>query len=156
MTTTEATQGEHYECRRARERMEQAKRRLGDAVVDRPAGPALTAEGWLIIDSEYRNDDPHVCDDNWHRGAYWVYSVRGTRVRVEEQPYDGIGAVWNRLEDAMRAAGLTGFAEMFGRAAEGLGYRRIMTIMTDADLAELNRQADETSALYPYDPAYDY
>ena len=31
--------------------------------------PERTAENWLIVDSERRNDDPHVCDDNWHRGA---------------------------------------------------------------------------------------
>ena len=107
-----------------------------------------TAEGWLMIDSEYRNDDPWVCDDNWHRGPYWVYSVRGTRIRVESQSIDGIGETWDRLEAAMRAAGLTGTVELFGRCAEGLGYRVIRTIPTDADLAELGRVHDELAAEY--------
>jgi hypothetical protein len=146
---------ECYESRRARERAEQAKRRLGDAVVNRPPGPALTVEGWLIIDSERRNDDPYTFDDCWHRGPYWVYAVRGTSVRVESRPGDGIGAAWDRLEGAMRAAGLTGFAELVGKAAEGLGYRRLVTIPTDADLAELKRRADECRTRYA-DDAADY
>jgi hypothetical protein len=107
-----------------------------------------TAEGWLMIDTEYRNDDPHVLDDCWHRGPYWVYSVRGTRIRVESHPSDGIGEVWDRLEDSVRAAGLAGIVELFGRVTEGLGYRVIRTIPTDAELIEMKRVADEQAVLY--------
>jgi hypothetical protein len=110
--------------------------------------PERTDEGWLIIDTEYRNDDPHVCDDCWHRGPYWVYSVRGTRIRIEERTDDGIGGTWDRLEVAMRAEGLTGIVELLGYAARDLGYRRILTIPTDADLAEWKRRADEDAARY--------
>jgi hypothetical protein len=147
-TTSQDSEVEHYACRRARERAEQARRRLGDAVVNRPAGPALTAEGWFIIDSEYREDDPWANDDCWHRGPYWVYSVRGTSVRVEERSSDGIGQTWRRLEETLRAAGLDGFAELVGDAAKGLGYRRIVTIDSDADLAESKRRGDEAAAKY--------
>jgi hypothetical protein len=87
-----------------------------------------TAEGWILIDTEYRNDDPQRFDDNWHRGPYWVFSVRGTNIRIESRPNDQVGADWNRLEVAMRAAGLTGDVELVGRVAEGLGYRVLRTI----------------------------
>lgn len=100
-----------------------------------------TVEGWMIVDSERRNDDPHIMDDCWHRGAYWVYSVRGTSIRVEEQTTDGIGDLWDRLESAMRSAGLTGTIEIVGDSVKGLGYRRIMTIHTQAELDEMRLQA---------------
>lgn len=116
------------------------------------AAAARTEEGLAIIDSEYRNDDPHVFDDCWHRGPYWVYSVRGTDVREETRPGDGVGDVWRRLEDSMRAAGLAGHAELLGDASKGLGYRRIVTIMSDAELAELRRKADEWAAKYADEP----
>lgn len=107
-----------------------------------------TVEGWVMIDSEYRNDDPHVCDDCWHRGPYWVYSVRGTAIRVESRPGDGIGKVWDRLEDSVRAAGLAGVVELFGRIADGLGYRVIRTIPTNAELIEMRRISDEQVEKY--------
>jgi hypothetical protein len=106
--------------------------------------PERTAEGWLIVDSEYRNDDPYVFDDCWHRGPYWVYSVRGTNVRVESQPSDGIGQTWDRLENTMRAAGLTGIIEVMGDSVMGLGYRRIFTIHTQAELDERKRRYRES------------
>jgi hypothetical protein len=115
--------------------------------------PERTEEGWLIVDSRRMPGDvrPPYCDDNWYRGPYWVYSVRGTKIRLEEQLSDGIGDLWNRLEDTMRAAGLTGTFELTGDSVKGLGYRRIMNVMTDAELAELKRQAEESAALYPDD-----
>ena len=113
--------------------------------------PERTAENWLIVDSERRNDDPHVCDDNWHRGAYWVFSVRGTHVRIEEQTTDRIGETWDRLENAMRAAGLTGIIELMGDSVKGLGYRRVLTIPTQAELDELKRRADENRAAEHWD-----
>jgi hypothetical protein len=107
-----------------------------------------TAEGWLIVDTERREDDPHVFDDCWHRGPYWIYSVRGTSIRVESQPNDRIGAMWDRLEVAMRAAGLTGTIELMGDSVKGLDYRRIMSIPTQAELDEMKQRAEEASVLY--------
>ncbi len=113
--------------------------------------PERTAEGWLIIDSERRNDDPQANDDCWHRGAYWVYSVRGTNIRIEEKTTDGIGDTWHRLEDVMRASGLDGTAELVGDSSKGMGYRNIATIPTQAQLDEWKRHADEDSLLQPPD-----
>jgi hypothetical protein len=109
--------------------------------------PRRSAEGWVIVESELRNDDPWTFDDNWHRGEYLAYQVAGTNLRIESEPQDGIGDVWNRFEAMMRANGLTGYVELVGHAAEG-GHRRIVTIMTDEELAELKRQGDEDAAKY--------
>lgn len=98
------------------------------------ATPDRTAEGWIVVDSERRNDDPWANDDCWHRDAYTVYTVRGTRIRIEEQTNDGIGQTWDRLEETMRAHGLTGTIELVGHGAKGLGYRVIHTIATQAEL----------------------
>lgn len=106
--------------------------------------PDRTTENWLIIDSARRNDDPYAADDCWHRGPYWVYCVRGTSIRIEEKTTDGIGTTWDRLEIAMRAAGLTGTAEIMGDSVKGLGYRRIVTIPTQAELDEMKRQYEES------------
>lgn len=110
--------------------------------------PDRTQEGWVIIDTERRNDDPHVYDDCWHRGAYTIYSVRGTNIRVEQLPNDGIGATWDRLEETMRDNGLTGIVELMGHAAKGLGYRVIHTIYTQAELAAI--QMAYSRCDYPY------
>lgn len=103
-----------------------------------------TSEGWLIIDTEFRNDDPHVFDDCWHRGPYWVYSVRGTMIRIEEQPNERIGGAWNRLENAMRSDGLTGYAEVLGDSSKDLGYRKIHKIYTQEEMNEKRRQYEES------------
>ena len=112
--------------------------------------PERSAEGWVIVDSERRNDDPYANDDCWHRDAYTVYTVRGTNIRIEEMPSDGLGHTWDRLENAMREAGLTGTIELMGWAARGLAYRRIHTVDTQAELDEMRARAQEA-----YDGGWD-
>lgn len=113
--------------------------------------PERTQEGWLIVDSERRNDDPYTFDDCWHRDAYTVYTVRGTNLRVEELPNDGIGETWDRLEKTMRDAGLTGIIELMGHVAKGLGYRVIRTIDTQEELDAKRKAYEESIRDYPYD-----
>lgn len=51
--------------------------------------PERNADGWIILKAEYRNDDPHVMDDCWHRGPYWRYTVPGTSICEEGSTHLG-------------------------------------------------------------------
>lgn len=118
--------------------------------------PERSQEGWIIVDSERRNDDPYVNDDCWHRGPYSVYSVRGTSIRIEEGPNDGLGQTWDRLENAMRANGLTGTVELLGHAAKGLDYRVIHTIDTQAEIDARCEAVERWNREHPYYPEDDF
>lgn len=117
-----------------------------------------TEEGWLIVDVTRRNDDPHQMDDCWHRGAYTVYAVRGTQIRVEEEPSDGIGDTYDRLMNAVLAASYVGYMEFIhGKGMQLDTYRVIQTNETYTPEWLATRQAEmkEWEAKYP--PCeYDY
>lgn len=87
-----------------------------------------TAEGWIVVKFERRNDDPQVCDDNWHRGMFFRYSVPGTWIVAEEAAHyadrKGPDAL-DRIFSALKAAGYAGpVVELIG---VGLPYRDIKT-----------------------------
>jgi hypothetical protein len=109
-----------------------------------------TPEGWLVIDVDRRNDDPHQMDDCWHRGAFTRWTVRGTRLVVESQPSDGIGDAWDRLMQTLIEAGFVGTFELVGG---GEPCRRIMSNETYTEewkAARLKEMA-EMEAAYPSD-----
>ena len=54
-----------------------------------------TPEGWLIADIEQVNNDPWRNDDNWHRGEFTRYTLRGTNLRVDEGLRDTLGQAYD-------------------------------------------------------------
>ncbi len=116
--------------------------------------PQRTPEGWLVVMHEYRNDDPWVFDDNWHRGAYHRYWIPGTYINVETGISHRETSEWNRLEDAIRDAGLHGTFELVETdPTKGPGYRVMHTVTSKeehgAQVAEAKKQFAEFAAMSP-------
>lgn len=80
---------------------------MKNATLSDDRGPACP-NGWPMVDVTRVNSDPWVMDDCWHRGEFTRYSVRGTDIVVDEQVGDGIGAAYDRLMNAVVAAGYVG------------------------------------------------
>jgi hypothetical protein len=82
-------------------------------------------DGWPIIDVRQVNTDPWQMDDCWHRDAYTVYTLRGTRISEEQQV--GEHYSWeahDRILSRVKRAGYTGYLEFINPAHAG-GFRTL-------------------------------
>lgn len=66
-------------------------------------------------------NDPWVMDDNWHRGAYMVFVLRGTNIVEEERTNDGPGDAFDRFMSRVKTAGYVGNMEFINTS--DLNYR---------------------------------
>ena len=109
---------------------------------------SYSKEGWLIIHSELRNDDPWKHDDCWHEGPYKLFTIPALGISFKDRQGDELGACWDKIEAAIRSSGLTLQYEVTGIEAISRGYRLVGTVMSQAQLNELKRQVEEDSKIY--------